>query len=574
MTDERNERKADPTRRRTRTRATRGRGNSGSGRDRRKSQDRDRDHSDAGLTDHSDSDRTDISLVIRSRFPELTDYDRTSHAYKKSYVHPNGYPIGVTACKGLITTDPGEIDLDPPVDTPRDPGRGDDPPDGPVHPLGQQRRKEIPQRVPDDIVAWRWRLERSDGEVVDRARHRANVGPEACQARLIAPEPGQYRVHLTLELTDGEQTASRSFQIPRERLIVSIGDSYASGEGVPDRSSHHNPVWVEPKAHRSFRAGPALAAKAFENTIDGDLVTFLSFATSGAEIDKGLLGRQHDWQGVGQLEEVERAVGDRSIDALLVSIGGNDVHFAGGIKGLALDPPWPLSMASEIEEDVKEAIDELAEKYDELAKRIERLDPEHVFITEYPIAHFDIDDDGAVEGGCGVLETISTSDAEMIKRLGERLNETIEKAAEEHDWTYIDGIVEGFRGHGYCSDERYFVTASQSNRGQGDYKGILHPNRAGHRVYADQIVADLRREIGDRRGGTGGRGGTDREPIVRDHREDPNDRSDRDQGPKKRDHRTDRDDRRDSDRRSKTPPRGGGRSDRGTDDRRGNVHRK
>lgn len=131
--------------------------------------------------EHSDSELTDISLVIQSRFPERADYDQNSHIYKKSYVHPNGYPIGVTACKGLVTPiDPGEID--PPIDPrpPVDPRHDDDPPDGPVHPLGHHTQRKIRQQVPENIVAWHWRLERSDGEVVDRAKRSASMGPEAC----------------------------------------------------------------------------------------------------------------------------------------------------------------------------------------------------------------------------------------------------------------------------------------------------------------------------------------------------------------------------------------------------------
>lgn len=488
--------------------------------------------------DHSDSDLTDISLRIQSRFPKLTDYDQTSHTYRESYVHPKSYPIGVTACNGLITTDPGEIGFNPPVGDPRDPGRGDDAPDGPVHP---QRQKEIPQRVPDNIVAWRWRLERSNGEVVHRVRHRANLGPEACQARLVAPELGRYRVHLTLELADGEQTASRWFRIRNDRLIVSIGDSYASGEGVPDRPGL-NTVWVEPEAHRSFRAGPALAAKDWENTIEGDLVSFLSFATSGAEFDRGLFKPQDDWQAIGQIKEAKRAIGDRTIDALLISIGGNDIGFADVLKILALDPS--RRVASIALNRVAEEIEKLEDNFDELEKQIRKLNPDHVFITEYPIAHFDRKD-GTARGGCGTFSLVNVDEANSVKQLGERLNETVEAAANDHNWTFVDGVVNGFRGRGYCeSDDRYFVTLSESRRSQGNIKGTMHPNRKGHRIYADRITAALQRQI-DGQNETGG----DRGPIVRDHRTEVGNRSDRDSGPTVRDHRTNRGSQRDTGRR-------------------------
>lgn len=534
MNTDQNKRDEEGSRSRTRVRARRG----GKGRDRQ-------------TRDHSDSELTDISLGIQSRFPEYNDYDRTSHAYKESYVHPNGYPIGVTACKGLITIDPGEINPDPPTDRPRDPGRGDDAPDGPVHPLGQHRQKEIPQRVPDNVVAWRWRLERSDGTVVQRVRNRANIGPEACQAKLTAPEPGRYRVHLTLELTDGEQTASRSFRI-RDRLVVSIGDSYASGQGNPDQPDRHNPVWVEPKAYRSFRTGPALAAKDWENRVEGDLVTFLTFATSGAEINKGLLHPQHGrrsrlglgrpfenpyldrrgWQTVGQLEEAKRTVGDRSIDALILSIGGNDIGFSDGLIGLALG----TTDIDELKKDVMDEIDGLEEKYAVLAAKIDKLDPEHVFITEYPTAHFDKKDDGTVGRGCGVFLQVSKSTAKEIKQLAIKLNQEVKKAARKHKWTFVDGIDEGFHGHGYCrDDERYFVTFSESRKKQGDKNGTMHPNRKGQQVYADRIAAALREEV------------VRPPPKVRDHRSRSDDGDEGDRRSRTRHRDEERDDQRSRD---------------------------
>jgi lysophospholipase L1-like esterase len=377
---------------------------------------------------------------------------------------------------------------------------------------------------------------------------------------MVAPDLGRYRIHLTLKLTDGEQTASRWFRIRNDHLIVSIGDSYASGEGVPD-SPGLNTVWVEPEAHRSFRAGPALAAKDWENTIEGDLVSFLSFATSGAEFKEGLFEPQDDWQVVGQLKEVERTVGDRTIDALLISIGGNDIGFADVLKILALDPS--RRVASIALNRVAKEIEKLEDNFDELEKQIRKLNPDHVFITEYPIAHFDRKD-GTVRGGCGAFSLVNVDEANSVKQLGESLNEAVEAAADKHGWTFIDGVVEGFRGRGYCeSDERYFVTLSESRRSQGNIKGTMHPNRKGHRVYADRITATLQREIDgqnernddrgpivrDHREDAGNRDERDPSPIVRDHRTKAGDRNERDSGPIVRDHRSNRGDQTDTDRR-------------------------
>jgi hypothetical protein len=199
---------------------------------------------------------------------------------------------------------------------------------------------------------------------------------------------------------------------------------------------------------------------------------------------------------VGQIEEAKRTVGDRSIDALLLSIGGNDVGFASGLKDLTAG----FSSREDVVEEVEAKIESLEDEFDTLSMAIDDLDPDHVFITEYPIAFFDVDDDGSVSVGCGVFTDapvggfgITEEDALEIKRLGKLLNAHVEDAAERHDWTYVDGIVEGFRGHGYCrGEDRYFVTWSESMRRQNDHKGVMHPNQAGHEVYADRIVAAMR----------------------------------------------------------------------------------
>lgn len=488
--------------------------------------------------DHADSKRSSINVRIQSRVPDINDYDRSAHAYRESYVNsPSGYSIGVSACGELEPIVDSETAEDLIDEIERERPRRRRPGGDPVRPRQRAPTVNIGGRtkVPDDIIAWHWTLENEDGEIVSRTRRHANLGPDACGATVFAPKLGRYRANLRLELKDGEEQATKSFQLRKDRLIISIGDSYASGQGVPDKNSHPlpdggqaDPIWVEPKAYRSFKAGPALAAKEFENASEGNLVTFLSYASSGAEIEGGLLRAQHEWQNGGQLDEMKRAIGDRPIDALLLSIGGNDVGFADGLKELLYRIDKSQSKTVRETEAKINGLNydrgKERAKFDQLAERIKELNPEQVFITEYPIAHFDRDD-GTVGDGCGafnldlperitgipsvVLPRISESDAQQIKRLGVKLNEAVKKAAEKHGWTYVDGIVEGFEGHGYCSNERYFVTVSESYGNQRDIQGTMHPNQKGQRVYADRIAATLQREIGNRR---------DRDRTVRDHR--------------------------------------------------------
>lgn len=522
-------------------------------------------------------DRTDISVQPYSRFPDLDDYDRDTHGWRDAYIDPpKGYAVAVSACAGIenhFHEDFVERTID---EIERERRHEPRPGDGTQMPGDQPPRDNVDDRtaVPDDIVAWHWTITDDDGNEVATASRGHDLGPAACGASLSVPDLGRYNVDLRVELEDGHETGQTSFTL-RNYLIVSVGDSFASGEGNPDepvgdsfaseegtpdepsRSTSEgdggDPVWLDPRGNRSLRSGPALAADAFEDAPGGELVTFLSFADTGAEIDKGLLRDQHTTGGGGppgdgdtdrkrkfsrgdesfggQLDQVDRTVGDRTIDALIISAGGNDVGFGDGLKELAFKI-WkdPSSTVSETEESISKLVedyenrqgDRVEAKYDRLADRIDSLeaDVENVLITEYPIGLFDAEDDGAVGGGCGIFSAITEDVARAVKGLGRQLNRAVEEGADRHGWTYVDGIVEGFEGHGYCrsSKNRYFVTASESWDKQGDPWGVMHPNAKGHGVYRDRILDALERTVGD--GSAADDDATDRREDQRDESSD------------------------------------------------------
>jgi hypothetical protein len=99
----------------------------------------------------------------------------------------------------------------------------------------------------------------------------------------------------------------------RDLLIVSLGDSYGSGEGNPDlripteyrgdwfevwyregtwpikdtlTGKYKDAKWVDKRCHRSALAGSAQAAKALEYSDPHSSVTFISLACSGATINR------------------------------------------------------------------------------------------------------------------------------------------------------------------------------------------------------------------------------------------------------------------------------------------------
>src|SRR5262249_4235681 len=115
--------------------------------------------------------------------------------------------------------------------------------------------------------------------------------------------------------------------------IVSVGDSYASGEGAPDLAG---PVVSGPRwrgdnrdshallCHRSNNAAPVLAAKLISSIRPA---SFFHLACSGSTIAMLTGPVNPAVPGSGQLANAARLTGG-PIDALIISIGGNDVGFA------------------------------------------------------------------------------------------------------------------------------------------------------------------------------------------------------------------------------------------------------
>ena len=127
--------------------------------------------------------------------------------------------------------------------------------------------------------------------------------------------------------------------------------------------------WQDRRCHRSANAGSAQAASLLEQADARTSVTFVHLACSGAEILSGLVNGYDgingdlpfamDSEQEGELlpdldpqaEVAAELIGDREIDALYLSIGGNDVGFGPiTIACMALAPCNPIAQGSLIQE--------------------------------------------------------------------------------------------------------------------------------------------------------------------------------------------------------------------------------
>jgi len=417
------------------------------------------------------------------------------------------------------------------------------------------------------IVAYRWRV---DGTPAGSRT--------ACDSFVYDfPAEGRYAVSLTVEGSDGEVAVYAADVVVHDHLIFGIGDSYASGEGNPDvrvsatgagavaptgtglagSQALAGAAWQSRRCHRSAYSGQVRAARLLEDADPHSSVTFVHLACSGARVHRGLLGEYLGVEPDGppfppQIDRVAELAAGHEIDALLVSIGGNDVNFSKIVEAcilgedchvspVGLDPQWqqqadllcPLlgSFAAEctdyfdsidateldastifdvhsISEDVngvdvrQDGIDDLPDGYRDLAREIGavlRIDPAHVYLTEIP----DVtrNDQGRRCGWdtlpfslAAPLQLPWVTQAEMdwaSRHVTAQLHSAMQAAAAELGWTFVTGISARFERHGYCALDSWLVRLQDTFLIQGDSYGALHPNVAGHGVYATEIARAL-----------------------------------------------------------------------------------
>lgn len=124
-------------------------------------------------------------------------------------------------------------------------------------------------------------------------------------------------------------------------VILGVGDSYASGEGVEPPAS-----WANENCRRSGGAPQARAALALEEAERHSAVTFVFLACSGATAASGLLGDQGSPPGKqreqAQLSRAATLLEGLVIDRVLMSIGGNDIGFGDVILTCAVFGQCPL----------------------------------------------------------------------------------------------------------------------------------------------------------------------------------------------------------------------------------------
>ncbi len=300
--------------------------------------------------------------------------------------------------------------------------------------------------------------------------------------------------------------------------VVSVGDSFASGEGaigggwLPDGGNG---------CHRSPIGGHQLAANRFTGAV------FTPLACSGAETGapgKPLPDAAHRLLGPGGQLSLAVPTPGTAVDALTLSIGGNDLDFANVVASCALpyecylDPAVTGGLAANLAR-LPAALGAVTMALQGPTKSVPGT-VRHVFVTEYP------DPTTGVFGlRCGLplaepfqgFDFISPAEAEwastaVVAPLNAALATMVATAnavrgPTDPVWHFVSDVDDRFATHGYCTgidgteiltnpwwwtrprnaNPRFISTLVDSLTSQGDYLGAMHPNDLGQGQIADAL---------------------------------------------------------------------------------------
>lgn len=354
-----------------------------------------------------------------------------------------------------------------------------------------------------------------------------------CHYSWHTPE-GDYQVQAQA-VVDGVTRGSIRLVDPVHHVVVGLGDSYGSGEGAPRRIAIpkvRKAVWDQETCHRSANSAQARAALKLEKSSDKSAVTFVHLACSGATVNRGILGTFK-----GQPTQIEDAfvrTSGNQIDAVVLSVGGNDIGFADVImKCLVPFNNCPLRSVDNpdgagevnLHEATQMRLGKLYERYERVAACLTLratecelgtvlnlgVSPEKVFHTEYP--DLTRNDGGSycasISGGFSRQElawadqVVANGEAGSTFLFDGRLRTRELKVSEIglsprilsgdvlFGWSPVDGINEVSSNHGYCADNHWVVRIPESLLGQGDATGSFHPNNKGQKAYGKLIAEKL-----------------------------------------------------------------------------------
>lgn len=347
-------------------------------------------------------------------------------------------------------------------------------------------------------------------------------------------------VLLTVEISlpcfaDEKKTNYYSYKGPvkESEIIVSLGDSYSSGEGMPpfyysweEWNKNRNCTlneWMDLLAHRSKNSWPGmLTLEGIGQMKDHRDENWFFFAVSGAE-SKHISKEQQikEYQDGGLIESLMNGTkteemplqieiltnkgyqgpSKNTVDYVTITIGGNDAGFGDIITQCVLTPSYlcPNLLPNKLDttwKGIDEIIENIKDAYVDIANA---AGPQaHIIVAGYPTLFSEdlvngkpwIDE---ISGFIEYPEAVVVNEA--VRKFNNRLAETVDECRKSGMNISFVSVKDKFRGHeAYAFYEPAFINQVELILQKEDLKNIgigsaysVHPNAAGARAYADCV---------------------------------------------------------------------------------------
>ena len=304
----------------------------------------------------------------------------------------------------------------------------------------------------------------------------------------------------------------------RDRIIVSLGDSYSSGEGIEEFFGQDIPLSLKVKyepwlAHRSQNAWSGmLTLPGVSGTMAENFETNWFFgASSGATTDhivnsqpkpykkiKNVAQLLSDTGYVSPQKDVFNKLGIRKSDYVTLTLGGNDADFTGIIQSIVVSSAYldisglSKKINASLEEFHKDGGigEKLRDSYDIISKKAGKQ--AHIIVAGYP----------QLLNPAGKTPLITEYEACIVNTAVKNFNKEIKKIVEEcsDSGTNISfvSVEDGFQQHGAYSDNPYINGVTLWHSEDLDDLNPLsaysfHPNLEGARVYAACVQQEIDR---------------------------------------------------------------------------------
>jgi lysophospholipase L1-like esterase len=310
-------------------------------------------------------------------------------------------------------------------------------------------------------------------------------------AAVIARDDADPTVGVSSDAVDAEGGAAggeaRIEPSPDElaRLYVSLGDSFASGEGLEPFEDGTDEPGVD-ECHRSPRAYPVILAGVLDLEMTARACTRATTVNLLDE-DGGLWGHQRQLAWLSEATEL-----------VTITIGGNDLGDGDDGLGSVIRRCllWDCAeyFTSGGTDVISRRIDALRPRLLDVYRQAAALAPHaEIYVLGYPHlfphpsgpARSGSSNPVAVGGDSGCQILFDADERAWLRERLDELNAAIRETAERVDRvTYVDIVDDptyGFAGHELCTEDPWIRSPVLSLL---DWEHSLHPTAAGHQAIA------------------------------------------------------------------------------------------